>query len=136
MNDMNVELPYAGTSGWSGTDTSEDRANEADASGTTARRQAEVLYLLDLRADRGMTVAELRQLAGWEHHGTSSGTLSVLHKTGRIARLVEKRGKCHVYVVPESVHGRDTQPHGRADTVTISRDEYERLTSLDQAVAS
>jgi len=59
----------------------------------------------------GMTwkdVAEVLHL----HHGSASGALSRLHKEGRLARLSHTREACHVYVVPEYVLGRPTQPHG------------------------
>lgn len=120
------EYPYAGTSGWSGTDTSRERAVSEDESGTTAKRQAETLSYLRQVGAQGMTVTELRHGTGW-HHGKASGLLSVLHKVGRVERLAEKRGRCHVYVLPEYVNGRDTQPHGRRDTVTIPREEYDAL---------
>jgi hypothetical protein len=38
--------------------------------------------------------------------------LSDLHKAGRIARLTEERNRCKVYVLPEYVNGRETEPHG------------------------
>ena len=123
---MSADLPYAGTSGWSGTDTSEARAREADESGTTAKRQQETLNYVSSYGEWGVTVTELRGATGW-HHGKASGVLSVLHKVGKIARLEEKRGRCHVYVHPSFVRGRETQPHGRQGTVTISQQEYRQL---------
>lgn len=123
---MSADLPYAGTSGWSGTDTSEERARDADESGTTGKRQRRVLAVLEIPQEYGITVTELRGITGW-HHGTASGTLSVLHKAGRIARLTDKRERCHVYVLPEYVDGRETQSHGRQGTVTISKEEYRQL---------
>jgi hypothetical protein len=39
-----------------------------------------------------------------------------------LARLTETRGKCRVYVLPEYVNGRPTEPHGvvhRADKETL-----------------
>jgi hypothetical protein len=119
------DLPYAGTSGWSGSETSRERAETADADGTTTERQQAVLRLLRERnvyADTpgnpvwtggigGLTWKELGVLAGM-HHGQASGALSVLHKEGRIARLTERRNRCAVYVLPEYVQGRETSPHG------------------------
>jgi hypothetical protein len=109
---MSADLPYAGTSGWSGTDTSEQRAREADESGETSKRQNMVTAAVMAHGHQGLTVAELRDRSGW-HHGTASGVLSVLHKVGKLARLEEKRNRCHVYVHPMFVNGRETQTHGR-----------------------
>lgn len=105
-------FPYAGTSGYAaGSDTSEDRARTDDEDGTTTRRQRQVLSALDAGGFTGMTWAELANLTGW-HHGQASGALSVLHKSGLISRLAERRGRCAVYVLPEYVDDRPTQPHG------------------------
>lgn len=123
---MTADLPYAGTSGWSGTDTSEQRAREEDESGTTAARQTQTLVLIGQTREVGGTVANLRGWTGW-HHGKASGLLSVLHKVGKLERLAETRDRCHVYVLPEFVNGRETQPHGRAETITIERQRYEVL---------
>lgn len=115
------ELPYAGTSGWSGSATSRERAERDDQDGTTAGRQARTIEdlstrwavdgVIDAGREQGLTWKELAWLHGW-HHGQASGVLSVLHKTGRIARLTERRNRCAVYVLPEYVHGRETAPHG------------------------
>lgn len=105
-------LPYAGTSGWSGSDTSKARAVTADSNGTTSKRQADTIRLLAASGAEGVTVVELRQRYGW-HHGQASGVLSVLHKEGVIARLHESRDRCKVYALPEFVNGRETEPHGR-----------------------
>lgn len=105
-------LPYAGTSGWSGSDTSEARAVGADRDGTTRDRQATVVGLLRLAGFHGVTWTELGDATGW-HHGTASGALSVLHKEGRIKRLTERRNRCKVYALPEYVGDRATEPHGR-----------------------
>lgn len=111
-NDFQVSLPYAGTSGWSGTDTSEQRAVTADKSGETKRRQNWVLMYLYNQGSHGVTWRELANQYGW-HHGIASGVLSVLHKDGKISRLLSKRDKCRVYVHPFYVNGRDTDTQGR-----------------------
>lgn len=98
-------LPYAGTSGWSGSATSEDRARESDSTGTTGKRQSQVLELLDNVGEVGMTWSELSSITGW-HHGTASGVLSVLHGSGDIVRLTEVRARSKVYVLPEYASGR------------------------------
>lgn len=116
-------LPYAGTSGWSGSVTSEARALLADADGTTTQRQAEVLAYLSERGYAGATWLEVAQAAGW-HHGQASGTLSVLHKVGKVARLFgdgtpnTTRNRCAVYVLPGYVGHRQTAEHGRKRPTT------------------
>jgi DNA-binding MarR family transcriptional regulator len=106
------ELPYNQTSGHSGTDTSKERALRADRSGKTALRQAQALNLLSQRKMSGLTWKELSEITGL-HHGTASGVLSVLHKTGRIARLKESRDGCKVYVDVSCVEGRIIERQGR-----------------------
>ena len=106
------ELPYNGTSGHSGTDTSKARALRADRSGKTALRQAQALNLLSQRKMSGLTWKELSEITGL-HHGTASGVLSVLHKSGRIARLKESRDGCKVYVDVSCVKGRVIESQGR-----------------------
>lgn len=121
-------LPYAGTSGWSGSDTSKARAVEADRDGTTTARQMRTLTLLRDAGVTGLTWKEMSDITG-EHHGQVSGSLSNLHKEGLIARLSESRLRCKVYVLPEHVNGRDTEPFGRKpsapsdDPVPVPADE-------------
>lgn len=110
-------LPYAGTSGHSGSNASRERAETDDKGGTTAKRQSQALELLTKFGSHGMTVVEFRNYMSF-HHGQASSVLSVLHKGGRIARLADMRGagegrRCHVYVLPENVNGRETQSPGR-----------------------
>ncbi len=106
-------FPYAGTSGFAaGSETSEARAREDDASGRTAVRQQAILASLRRAGARGATWAELAADLGW-HHGVVSGALSGLHRTERVARLAEKRDRCAVYVLPDLTVGRETQPYGR-----------------------
>lgn len=120
---MTTDLPYAGTSGWSGSATSQERAAREDADGTTSRRQDQTLFALAGRHSMGLTWRELGQARGW-HHGQASGVLSVLHKTGRIARLVERRDKCAVYVLPDYVGDRTTAPHGSAKPVLSPGEQH------------
>lgn len=114
-----ASLPYAGTSGHSGTDTSRERAEKSDSTGKTNKRQKYTLALLGgphALGDRtwggmhGVTVKELREATGW-HHGVASSVLTNLHISGQIARLEEKRDRCHVYVVPRFVAGRALSPY-------------------------
>ena len=103
-------LPYGMSSGWSGSDTSRERAEKADSSGVTGRNQRQTYRLLEEAGSHGMTWSELAGLAQW-HHGTASGALSALHKAGVIARLAERRGRSAVYVLPKFVNGRETHSH-------------------------
>lgn len=109
-------LPYPDgedrSSGWSGSETSHERAQARDTSGETGRNQAQLRLLLMSRAGRGATWAEVSEYFGW-HHGVSSGLLSNLHKAGLLARLTERRNRCAVYVLPEHVDGRETRRYGR-----------------------
>lgn len=106
------ETPYAGTSGWSGSDTSRERAQAEDGDGTTHVRQKRLLTYLAVCGAHGATWKDLSFATSW-HHGQASGALSVLHKTGHIARLTERRDRCAVYVLPQFVQGRETAEHGR-----------------------
>jgi hypothetical protein len=103
-------LPYPDggdtrTSGWSGSDTSRDRARRDDTTGATNDRQAAVLRYLRMKRIDGATWKELADHFEW-HHGQASGALSNLHKAGLIARLTETRDRCAVYVIPSLVAGR------------------------------
>lgn len=106
--------PYIENIGYSGTNTSERRARRQ----TRANHRAEVLEALAARTDgRGLTVVDLKTLGEtrqidhqFAHHGTASGTLSALHRAGAIARLAEERDDCKVYVLPEQINDRPTEP--------------------------
>lgn len=106
------ELPYAGTSGHSGSDTSKARAVDSDRKGKTARRQLATLEFAQDSGTHGITWKELSVKLGL-HHGSASGVLSVLHKTGHLIRLVEARNGCKVYVTPKYVANRPTELQGR-----------------------
>lgn len=108
-------LPYAGTSGWSGTETSRDRATRADRDGTTKRRQNEALRLLAEAGRNGLTVKDFREITG-NHHGSASSVLSILHKDGRIARLAETRDGCKIYVDLGYVESRPIETQKRKAT--------------------
>lgn len=127
------ETPYAGTSGWSGSDTSRERAEAEDGDGTTHARQQRVGNYLMRRGINGATWKELAEHYGW-HHGTASGALSVLHKTGHVARLAERRYRCKVYVLPQFVQGREVEPHGRKRPA-LDPEEQRTIESLRRFVA-
>ncbi len=105
-------LPYAGTSGWSGSTASRRAAEEQDARGATANQQQRALTLLRAHAAQGATWREFADAYGIDH-GPASRALSDLHKAGLIARLTETRGRSSIYVLPEYIHDRPTEPHGR-----------------------
>lgn len=107
-------LPYAGTSGHAGSDTSRERAQRDDNDGTTSLRQRRALAEIAARGAYGATWRELAVIVGL-HHGQASGVLSVLHKEGHLARLTHRRDRCAVYVLPRFVNGRETASHGRVD---------------------
>lgn len=99
------ELPYAGTSGHSGSDTSKARALHDDSTGKTTQRQKNALALLESVGSHGITWKELANYLNL-HHGSASGVLSVLHKAERIARLQEVRNGSKVYVALDYIGGR------------------------------
>ena len=109
-------LPYGGgsdpNSGFAGSPASEARARIEDRTGVTQRRQRQVLAAVRRHGEHGRTWREVAVDLNL-HHGQASGALSNLHKTGRLARLVETRQRCHIYVVPEAVDGRPTGSAGR-----------------------
>jgi len=90
-------VPYNGTAGWSGTDTSKQRAIDNINSGRELNNQQLALHLLKKAGLNGLTWKELSTATGW-HHGTASGVLSVLHKSRAIIRTIKKRDRCKVYV--------------------------------------
>lgn len=100
------------SSGWSGSDTSRARAATEDASGVTAQRQLQALRLMREAQSEGVTWRDVADALGL-HHGSASSVLSNLHKEGVVARVTTTRDRCKVYVLPEFVNGRDTEPHGR-----------------------
>lgn len=110
MRDVGTALPYAGTEGYAGSETSKQAAVDAVIHGTASKRQRYVLILAGRAKERGITVAELRDAS--LHHGRVSGALSVLHKVGKLVRLTEVRDRCKVYVLPEYAGDRPVEPHG------------------------
>jgi hypothetical protein len=72
------------------------------ADGSLGARQKQILNALD-GAEEGMTWREIgRWLADRGihlHHGEISGALSNLHRAGQVFHLVERRDRCHPYVL-------------------------------------
>lgn len=92
-----TELPYNGTEGYvRGSETSRDRAVAEAENGTASERQQRVLEMLD-KSPSGLTWSEAGRLLGL-HHGQISGTLSVLHRAGKIVQLKKKRGNSAPYL--------------------------------------
>lgn len=117
-----LELPFGDTSGWSGTDTSRERAEAQDTDGTYTARQWETISFLARQGTYGATWTELADEYGY-HHGQASGVLSGLHKTEHIARLDQRRNRCKVYVLPEYVDGRVIEPYTPHKAPDTSHDE-------------
>jgi hypothetical protein len=115
-DDLQLPLtPYAGTSGWRGSEASHDRVKEDDANGTTTLRQRISLHRVRTQGERGLTWKELGEIENW-HAGQSSGSLSVLHKEGLVYRLKEKRNRCSIYVTEEYINNRETSERKVQDT--------------------
>jgi hypothetical protein len=108
-NDELPATPYAGTSGWSGSDTSRERAKRNDANGTTSTTQHAILDAVESSGFHGMTIADIREQFPDRHHGTLSGALTVLHMEGHLLRLAAKRSACKIYVAPRYRSGRDIE---------------------------
>lgn len=104
-------LPYAGTSGFSGSDTSRERMERQDADGSLHWRQQAIFGALAARRERGLTVRELRDFHSIGHHGQVSAALTHLHIAGRIVRLKQRRERCEVYCLPQHVAGRELSPY-------------------------
>lgn len=119
-------LPYAGTSGWSGSTTSLDRAIDQDETGKTLNHQLRVIEILDALGPYGGTWTELSAKMD-AHHGIVTGALSNLHKAGKIARLRNRRGRCEIYVRPEFVEGRLTAEHKGNKPKQISKAHFDEV---------
>ena len=93
--------------GWSGSDTSKERAEDT---GRMQRRMNEVLAELRKKEKYGATSREMENSLDMGH-GPVSAALSHLHKGGHIKRLTERRGgRAQVYVHPDYVNGREEAP--------------------------
>ena len=103
----NTYVPYNGTAGWSGTETSKDRALYNLRTGKEYNNQQKALALLKEARANGLTWKELSEQTGM-HHGTASGVLSVLHKSYAILRSAKIRNGCKIYY---SIEYSDTIAH-------------------------
>lgn len=103
-------LPYNGTEGASGSAASYARADRETRTGRARHRQTGILgYLLKV-GPIGATWRDIEQ-AGLGHHGQVTGSLTSLHKAGKVQRLKNQRNSASVYVLPQFVKGRDTSPY-------------------------
>lgn len=131
-------LPYAGSSGWSGSATSRARAEHADSIGLTSERQRFTVEMLETAGFDGLTWREVAEATG-EHHGSVSGVLSNLHKAGLIARLTATRERCAIYVALGYVWGRETaEPKQKAlkrEVNTVLDQLLERVNDIATARA-
>lgn len=127
-------LPYQGSSGWSGSDTSKERADRMDSSGATEHIQSQVLDVLYKHGLYGATWFEVDTELGIHHHGSSTGALSDLHKDGHIARLSERRGKSKVYVHLDFVNGRPTEKQGRGKKTPQNQLAVDVILMLDSVI--
>jgi hypothetical protein len=107
-------VPYNGTAGWSGTDTSEQRALDNIYSGREENNQQLALRLLKNADINGLTWKELATATGW-HHGTASGVLSVLHQSGAIVRTYVVRNRCKVYAHQNYKDNIKTEPYKKRE---------------------
>lgn len=128
MNNL-PSLPYNNSSGWSGSEASKERAEEADSSGKTRDRQTQALQFITDRQEEGVTWYELAEFLGI-HHGIASGVLSNLHKAGLIERLVDKRGKSHIYVHPAYTGTNFVSPYKASKQVGIPVDDILNVKKL------
>lgn len=122
------EQDGAATSGWSGSEASQERAVSNDRSGRTKKLQNIVLQYVESGGVVGRTIADVRKALPDHHHGTLSGALSALHKAGKVARLTEKRNRCSVYVIPSKVGTREVSQVGCRRKVNQFREGWDAAT--------
>lgn len=77
--------------------------------GIDGESQRPILEMLARMKWIGATSGELQRHLG-RGHGQVSGALSTLHKGGHVAMLRLRRERQYVYVLPEYVNGRETEP--------------------------
>lgn len=88
----------------------------------SAPRREQISALLHEYGRDGATWKEIAAATGM-HHGSVSSALSLLHSSGEIACLHERRDRCYVYVVLEQVDGRPLRAPGRRRGVTAAQQE-------------
>jgi len=122
--------PYDGTAGYSGTDTSEERARREVENGSLSFRLHEVKMLLVRRGFHGATSSEVEDQLRI-HHGQASSALTNLHKSGLIARTAHRRDGSKVYKDPSYL-----LPHDRLETyVPRGQKQADRIAELEDVIA-
>lgn len=110
--------PYAGTGGWSGSETSRDRAIREANSGELTKRQHDALSVLAEHPD-GLVWSDLAGILNL-HHGQISSVLSNLHHAGVIFQTLTPRNRCLPYVhgkFRDRHNDRRDEPIKRAQTI-------------------
>ena len=124
--------PYAGSSGWSGSDTSRERAQHDDRQGITRDRHDKLMAYMPSRSPDGTTWFELADDLGW-HHGEASGALTRAHRIGALLRTTDRRGtgkQSLVYVLPEAGE-RSHTPYRSRSAAKLARETLEFLDDDD-----
>jgi hypothetical protein len=111
-------VPYNGTAGWSGTDTSKARAINNVITGREENNQEKTLEMLKQHPN-GLIWKDIAVANNW-HHGTASSVLSILHKVGAIVRSTEVRNKCKVYYHPDHADSVIAEVQGRKPRICSS----------------
>lgn len=99
--------PYDSTEGFSGTDTSRERAERRQRDGSASATVRLIRDHLHRFGPHGATSWEIED-AYSKGHGEISGALTNMHKRGEVARTKRRRGPKgrrtqKVYVLPESI---------------------------------
>lgn len=106
-----VMVPYGRQgSGHAGNATSIERAQFADASGLTGKRQRVTYEVVKQAASEGITCGELEDQMEWGH-GVASSALTHLHRAGFVLRLTHRRKKQEIYVIPDYRNNREESPY-------------------------
>lgn len=136
FNRKATALPYAGTTGHSGSDTSRERAEREAAGGAAAYRQGRILDMLANAGTIGLTYIEIADKLG-KRGGAVTGALSSMHKAGQIAALkYDRRNGCGVYVLPEHVISRITRPHNENKPQAVAAPRKEILPDVVRLMAA
>lgn len=103
-----IEGGYPNSSGHSGSETSQARAEREDSTGITGKRQRQVYAYVQGHLHGGATCAETERDLGLGH-GAASGALTRLHRAGKLTRLMRERDGQQVYVHPVFVHPMESE---------------------------
>lgn len=115
-----------GTSGHAGGASSRERAEREDAAGITGKRSQEVLRVLIRRAHRGATSAEVEYSLGIGH-GSASGTLTRLQRTGKAIRSTTRRNRQEIYFAADHFPADHTEAPYRSTRYSSKKMEAKGL---------